>query len=150
MGKINKHANIYDTNGNLLRHVDDNGNLQNYSIPELEELVDKLANDKDENGHVKDPQALNNVNMILFQQYQKYGNPHKTELINKLKDLQKAKEAGEVTMVGKTTEEEVKEALNDLIEPELPPTFNEESLTDKDTNYQPDTYIDFEEIKEAA
>ena len=112
MGKINKFANIYDKDGNLLRHVDEDGKLKNYTIEELEDLIDKLAEDKDENGNVKDPQALNNVNMILFQQYQKYGNPHEAELIEKLKELQKQRNLG-ATMAGKTAEEVVIKALTD-------------------------------------
>ena len=84
MSKINKYANLYDKDGNLLRHVNEDGILPDYTIEELEELVDNLANDKDENGNVRNPQALNNANLILIQYYQKYGNPHISELLSKL------------------------------------------------------------------
>lgn len=104
MGKISKNANIYDLQGNCLRHVDEDGKLHNYTTEELEELVDKLAEDKDENGKVKDPQALNNVNSILFQYYQKYGNPHEKELKELIKKYQESK----------TTKEEAQQKLEEL------------------------------------
>ena len=65
MGKINKYANIYDKEGNLMRHVGDDGKLKKYTINELEDLVDKLAEDKDENGNVKDPQSLTYILSFL-------------------------------------------------------------------------------------
>lgn len=140
MGKINKYANIYDKDGNLLRHVGEDGKLKNYTTEELEALVDKLAEDKDEEGHVKDPIAYRNVNSMLFQYYQKYGNPHETELIKKLQEVQKQKASGEVTMVEKTTSEEVENALKDV---------DTEELVDRETTYEPDTYVDFEEIADS-
>lgn len=80
MGTINKNSNIYDKDGNLVRKAP----LKNYSIEELEDLVDKLANDKDEDGNVKDRNGLNNAMAALFKMYMIYGNPHKDELISKL------------------------------------------------------------------
>lgn len=150
MGKINKYANIYDKDGNLIRHVGDDGKLKNYTTEELEQLLDKLAEDKDENGNVKDPQALNNVNAMLFQYYQKYG-PSKS-LLDKLNTYKK------------TDTEEVKDALGEVNE-ELtvssqPPmkTLSEEdrealyddmkkiALTERETSYEPEQYVDFEEV----
>lgn len=131
MGKINRYANIYDKEGNLLRHVNEDGYLEDMTIEEVEELVDKLAEDKDENGNVKDPQALNNTNAILFQMYQKYGNPHEAELINRIKEAQKTK----------TTEEQVKEKLEE-IEQEITPEMKQAA----DDAVEMEKYIDFEEI----
>lgn len=105
MGKISKFANLYDKEGNLLRKVDDSGVLRDYTIEELEELVDKLAEDKDENGKVKNPQALNNANNILLQMYYKYGNPHNDEIMAALKEKYNTK----------TTKEAVTAALNDVL-----------------------------------
>lgn len=105
MGKISKFANLYDKEGNLLRKVDDSGVLRDYTIEELEELVDKLAEDKDENGKVKNPQALNNANDILLQMYYKYGNPHNDEIMAALKEKYNTK----------TTKEAVTAALNDVL-----------------------------------
>ena len=104
MSKLNKYANLYDLEGNLIRHVNEKGVLPKYTTEELEELVDRLSNDKDDSGKVKNPQALNNVYSILMQYYQKYGNPHEKELFDRIK-----------TATNKTTEEQVTEALNTVM-----------------------------------
>lgn len=147
MGKINKFANIYDKDGNLIRHVGDDGKLKNYTIFELEELVDKLAEDKDEEGHVKDPQSLNNAYSVLSEQYKK--NPK--YLFNKMAELQKQRAEGEVPMAEKTSEEEVKKALEDVETYSSEPTKTDsEELVDRKTDYEPEQYVEFEEVKEAA
>lgn len=133
MGKINKYANIYDTEGNLIRHVGDDGKLKNYTINELEDLVDKLAEDKDEEGHVKDPQSLNNVYSVLTEEYRK----HPNYLIQKLQELNKAKNTEGSTMAEKTTPEEVEKALKE---------DDSEQLVERETNYEPDTYVSYEEV----
>ena len=148
MGKINKFANIYDKDGNLIRHVGDDGKLKKYTTEELEELVDKLSEDKDENGAVKYPQSLNNVSAMLFQYYQKYGNPHEKELIQKLQDYQKAKSEGS-TMAQKTDEETIKKALSEDINEPINTVSQSEELVDRETNYEPETYVDFEEITDS-
>lgn len=104
MGKINKHANLYNTDGELLKSVNIKNILTDFTIEELENMIDKLAEDKDENGKVKNPQALNNCNAVLIQMYQKYGNPHEKELLEKIKAGSKKK----------TSAEEVKQALEDV------------------------------------
>lgn len=133
MGKINKYANIYDTEGNLIRHVGDDGKLKNYTINELEDLVDKLAEDKDEEGHVKDTQSLNNVYSVLTEEYRK----HPNYLIQKLQELNKAKNTEGSTMAEKTTPEEVEKALKET---------DSEQLVERETNYEPDTYVSYEEV----
>lgn len=133
MGKINKYANIYDKEGNLIRHVGDDGKLKKYTINELEDLVDKLAEDKDENGNVKDPQSLNNVYSVLSEQYKK--NP--SYLINKLSKLQKEANPEGSIMAEKTTTEEVENALKE---------DDSEQLIERETNYEPDTYVSYEEV----
>lgn len=133
MGKINKYANIYDKEGNLIRHVGDDGKLKKYTINELEDLVDKLAEDKDENGNVKDPQSLNNVFSVLSEQYKK--NP--SYLINKLSKLQKEANPKGSAMAEKTTTEEVEKALKET---------DSEQLVERETNYEPDTYVSYEEV----
>lgn len=125
MGKINKYANIYDTEGNLIRHVGDDGKLKNYTINELEDLVDKLAEEKDENGNVKDPQTLNNVYSVLTAEYRK--NPK--YLFNKMSELQKQRAEGESTMAEKTTPEEVEKALKQ---------DDSEQLVNRETDYEPE------------
>ena len=133
MGKINKYANIYDKEGNLIRHVGDDGKLKKYTIDELEDLVDKLAEDKDENGNVKDPQILNNVYSVLSEQYKK--NP--SYLINKLSKLQKEANPEGSTMAEKATTEEVEKALKEV---------DSEQFVERETNYEPDTYVSYEEV----
>ena len=133
MGKINKYANIYDTEGNLIRHVGDDGKLKNYTINELEDLVDKLTEDKDEEGHVKDPQSLNNAYSVLTEEYRK----HPNYLIQKLQELNKAKNTEGSTMAEKTTAEEVEKALKET---------DSEQLVERETNYEPDTYVSYEEV----
>ena len=133
MGKINKYANIYDKEGNLIRHVGDDGKLKKYTINELEDLVDKLAEDKDENGNVKDPQSLNNVYSVLSEQYKK--NP--SYLINKLSKLQKEANPEGSTMAEKATTEEVEKALKEV---------DSEQFVERETNYEPDTYVSYEEV----
>lgn len=134
MGKINKYANIYDKEGNLIRHVGDDGKLKKYTINELEDLVDKLAEDKNENGNVKDPQSLNNVYSVLSEQYKK--NP--SYLINKLSKLQKDANPEGSIIAEKTTTEEVEKVLKE---------DDSEQLIERETNYEPDTYVQFEEVK---
>lgn len=121
--KIYKHANLYDKDGNLLRHVDQNGILQKYNLKELEELVDKLGNEKDNNGNIKDPIGFNNASYVLFQMYQKYGYPQLTEL---LKNFAKTPE----------NESETSSESEASSETEI----NSESETSSE-------YIDYEEIK---
>lgn len=132
MGKINRYANIYDTNGNLLRHTNENGYLEDMTIQEVEELVDKLGEDKDENGRVKDPQALNNANSILFQMYQKYGNPHEQELKEIIKKYQESK----------TTKEEAQQKLEEFasdLDEQLDTTSE---IPSSDENTVRDTHVD--------
>lgn len=150
MGKINKYANIYDTEGNLIRHVGDDGKLKNYTTEELEQLLDKLAEDKDENGNVKDPQALNNVNSILFQHYQKYG-PSKS-LLDKLNTYKKV-DTEEVTKALGEVDEEVTIAsqspmktLSEEDQKALYDDMKQIALVERETDYEPDTYVSYEEI----
>lgn len=97
MGKINKYSNLYDKNGKVIRKVNNNGILNDVTIPELEELIDKYDGDKND-------RELDNMKMMLFRMYNTYGNPHEHELIDRIK-AEAAK---------KTSTEEVKEKLEEL------------------------------------
>lgn len=101
MGKISKDSNLYDKDDNLIREAP----LKDYTIEELEKLADKLANDKDENGKIKDPDAFNNVMLWLFRMYQLKGVSYKDELIDKLNNTARPHT---------TSAEEVEEALEDV------------------------------------
>lgn len=89
MGKISKYSNLYDKDGNFLHKPG------NYSIEELEELIDTLD---------KNSKEFANASAILMNMYEKKGNPHRDELIQKLIEQSKTK----------TTKAEVINALNDI------------------------------------
>lgn len=89
MGKINKNSNLYDKDGNFLHKPG------NYSISELEALIDTLD---------KNSREFASATAILMHMYEKKGNPHKDELIQKLIAQSKAK----------TTKAEVINALKDI------------------------------------
>ena len=89
MGKISKYSNLYDKNSNFLHKPG------NYSIEELEELIDTLD---------KNSKEFANATAILMHMYEQKGNPHKDELIQKLIEQSKTK----------TTKSEVINALKDI------------------------------------
>ena len=89
MGKISKYSNLYDKDGNFLHKPG------NYSIEELEKLVDTLD---------KNSKEFANATAILMHMYEQKGNPHRDELIQKLIEQSKTK----------TTKDEVINALKDI------------------------------------
>ena len=89
MGKISKYSNLYDKNGNFLHKPG------NYSIEELEELIDTLD---------KNSKEFASATAILMHMYEQKGNPHRDELIQKLIEQSKTK----------TTKDEVINALKDI------------------------------------
>ena len=89
MGKISKYSNLYDKNGNFLHKPG------NYSIEELEKLVDTLD---------KNSREFASATAILMHMYEQKGNPHRDELIQKLINQSKTK----------TTKSEVINALKDI------------------------------------
>lgn len=139
MGKINKFANLYDRNGKLIRHTDKDGVLKNITIPELEKMIDEYPKDGD-------ALALDNMKMALFQMYNKYGDPHREELIKRILEEQaKRTKPEEVT-------EKIQE-LNDTLEEEKTDDFEymdtenvttgkgilEQAKMDAVINYDPET-----------
>lgn len=89
MGKISKYSNLYDKDCNFLHKPG------NYSIKELEELIDMLD---------KNSREFANATAILMHMYEQKGNPHRDELIQKLIEQSKTK----------TTKAEVIDALKDI------------------------------------
>ena len=79
---------MYDKDGNFLHKPG------NYSIEELEELVDTLN---------KNSKEFANATAILMHMYETKGNPHKDEILQKINEYTKTK----------TTKAEVVEALNE-------------------------------------
>lgn len=99
MGKISKYSNLYDKDGKLIRSVDSiSGRLDDYTIEELENLVDELAKDE-----TKRTEYTNSMS-VLTHMYETKGNPHKDEIVNKINEYVKTK----------TTKDEVINALNDI------------------------------------
>ena len=89
MGKISKYSNLYDKDGNFLHKPG------NYSIEELEELIDTLD---------KNSREFANATAILMHMYEQKGNPHRDELIQKFIEQSKTN----------TTKAEVINALKDI------------------------------------
>ena len=89
MGKISKYSNLYDKDGNFLHKPG------NYSIEELEKLIDTLD---------KNSREFANATAILMHMYEQKGNPNRDELIQKLIEQSKTK----------TTKAEVINALKDI------------------------------------
>lgn len=89
MGKISKYSNLYDKDCNFLHKPG------NYSIQELEELIDTLD---------KNSKEFANATETLIHMYEQKGNPHRDELIQKLIKQSKTK----------TTKAEVVNALKDI------------------------------------
>lgn len=99
MGKICKYSNLYDKDGKLIRSVDSvSGRLEDYTIEELENLVDELAKDE-----TKRAEYTNSMS-VLMHMYETKGNPHKDEIVNKINEYVKTK----------TTKAEIVNALNDI------------------------------------
>jgi hypothetical protein len=99
MGKISKYSNLYDKDGKLIRSVDSvSGRLDDYTIEELENLVDELAKDE-----TKRTEYTNSMSVFMHM-YETKGNPHKNEIVNKINEYVKTK----------TTKAEVINALNDI------------------------------------
>lgn len=127
MGKINKYANLYDKQGNLLRKAGKCG-LKDYTIKELSDLVDKLGTEKDENGNLKDYEGYKNAQAVLTRMFM--DPKHATEREAMLK---------EITSRIKANKEEQEKALQDL---------NEE-LTKKEIEEKDGIpYAEFEEVKQ--
>lgn len=99
MGKISKYSNLYDKDGKLIRSVDSvSGRLDDYTIEELENLVDELAKDE-----TKRTEYTNSMS-VLMHMYETKGNPHKDEILKKINEQSKTK----------TTKAEVINALKDI------------------------------------
>ena len=101
MGKICKYSNLYDKDGKLIRSMDSvSGRLDDYTIYELENLVDELAKDE-----TKRTEYTNSMS-VLMRMYETKGNPHQNEILQKINEYAKTK----------TTKAEVVEALNEANE----------------------------------
>lgn len=123
MSKINKYANLYDKEGNLLKKAP----LTDYTIEETEKLVDDLTEQYKNDPENKDLKLrLDNAAQWLYGLYLRYGNPHEKELVERIKQAANKD----------VSEDQIKEALN-AVSDELKKTYN------TDTN--DDEYVEFTE-----
>ena len=123
MGNINKYSNLYNKDNELIKSVNDKGILTDYSIKELEDLVDSL-----DDGNEK-----NNAMSILQQMYTNPKTKEDKEYVDQMrKDLLERLKANT-----STKKEDVVKSLGEV----------EEALTEP-TNDTMDEYVDYEEVKE--
>ena len=123
MGNINKYSNLYNKDNELIKPVNDKGILTDYSIKELEDLVDSL-----DDGNEK-----NNAMSILQQMYTNPKTKEDKEYVDQMrKDLLERLKANT-----STKKEDVFKSLVEV----------EEALTEP-TNDTMDEYVDYEEVKD--
>ena len=117
-GKINKWANLYDKDGNLIKSAPQGA----YSIEDTEKLVDDLSEQlkKDpENEDLK--RRLDNTVEYLYRLYSIYGNPHEKDIIEAIK---KAANKDVST-------EQIAQAL-DAVKQEIDASYNVDNLDTED------------------
>lgn len=127
MAKIDKNANLYDRDGNLLKKSP----ISNSTILEVEADLQKWTNLAKENPDNEQYRIyLNNTYNTLMELYRIYGNPHEKELTDLIKNYEDKYGA----IKGEVTTEQIRDALN-MISEEI----------DKPTKM--DEYVDFEEVE---
>lgn len=136
MAKINKFANIYDKDGNLIRKVNEKtGMLDNYTIEEVEELVDELTKKVQENPeNIEYKTQLNNTQAFLFNMY---NNMSKEDLSKRLSVLQNAIDSA------KDKANEADKVALDHANEQLETLKNAYETPESDKQ---DEYVDFEEV----
>ena len=108
MAKPTKYGNIYDVDGNLVRHCNERGEQVRWTIEETEKLVDELtAKVKDNPDNEVYKVYLNNAQKTLFAMY---NNMSREELMKRLTILQDS--VKEAQTRAKTDEENNLEELN--------------------------------------
>ena len=123
MGTINKYSNLYNKDNGIIKSVNDKGILTDYSIKELEELVDNLP----------DGIEKNNAMSMLQDMYTNPNTKEDKEYVDQMrKDLLERLKANT-----STKKEDVVKSLGEV----------EEALTEP-TNDTMDEYVDYEEVKD--
>ena len=159
MGKISKYSNIYDREGNKIRSVNDKGILEDMTMKEVQDLVDKLGTEKDENGNIKDPKAFNNASAWLMQMYNnpKYSK-EKEDFIKELNDRlrvnkDEVRKALEGDAEDETTEtstvskhEGIQSSGEDVVDKER--EISDKPTKSYDVNNNKDEYVEYEEVKD--
>lgn len=133
MSKINKYANLYDKEGNLINKVDADGVLHDLTIEQVEHLLDDYSNkSKEDPDNELYKVYINNLYRWLMYLYQTQGNPHKEEIMKQILATQN------------TENQQVTEALE-----EVNKTLKQEDLlVDRDSDTKMDEYVDYTEIED--
>lgn len=138
MGKINKYSNLYDKEGKLIKQVNDEGVLTQFTIKEIEELVDTLD---------KNTKEYQNAIMVLTEMYK---NPKTKEDIEYVESLQKdlIKRLQNEANKKKDEENRVVKALGEVKE-EIDNEDAESNVGEDSNNYNVDSnedeYVEFKE-----
>jgi hypothetical protein len=138
MGKINKYSNLYDKEGKLIKQVNDEGVLTQFTIKEIEELVDTLD---------KNTKEYQNAIMVLTEMYK---NPKTKEDIEYVESLQKdlIKRLQDEANKKKDEENRVVKALGEVKE-EINNEDTESNVGEDSNNYNVDSnedeYVEFKE-----
>lgn len=138
MGKISKYSNLYDKEGKLIKHVNDEGVLTQFTIKEIEELVDTLD---------KNTKEYQNAIMVLTEMYK---NPKTKEDIEYVESLQKdlIKRLQDEANKKKDEENRVVKALGEVKE-EVDNENTESNVSEDSNNYNVDSnedeYVEFKE-----
>lgn len=123
MGNINKYSNLYNKDNEVIKSVNDKGILTDYSIKELEDLVDSL-----DDGNEK-----NNAMSILQQMYTNPKTKEDKEYVDQMRK-------GLIERLKANTSTKKEDVFKSLVEVE-------EALTEP-TNDTMDEYVDYEEVKD--
>lgn len=130
MGKISKHSNLYDKDGMLLRHVDENGLLRDYTLEELENYCNSLT---------PGSQEYRNCCGVLMDWYQnprtkedkEYVQKKQQELLEKLqKQAEENKKKSPATVV-EALQEVDKDLDNQIQDAEFEEIKDEDNGTDR-------------------
>lgn len=148
MGNINKYSNLYNKDNELIKSVSDKGILTDYSIKELEELVDNL----------EDGNAKNNAMSMLQKMYTNPKTDADKEYVKKLQEeliknmiANKANSSTDKEEVTKSLGE-VEDTLTEVIdeqkqEVEIVGTVDIDSEKKDEKINTDDEYIDYKEVE---
>ena len=148
MGNINKYSNLYNKDNELIKSVSDKGILTDYSIKELEELVDSL----------EDGNAKSNAMSMLQKMYTNPKTDADKEYVKKLQEeliknmiANKANASTDKEEVTKSLGE-VEDTLTEVIdeqkqEVEIVGTVDIDSEKKDEKINTDDEYIDYKEVE---
>ena len=134
MGNINKYSNLYNKDNELIKSVNDKGILTDYSIKELEELVDSL----------EDGNAKSNAMSMLQKMYTNPKTDADKEYVKKLQEeLIKNMMANKAN--ASTDKEEVTKSLGEIVDT-VGNVYGSEKKDEKINT--DDEYVDYKEVED--